>query len=479
MRLWQKVFLCTFILFELLFNTSSFYLIEHNFNQNLEIEIDRGLSEQLVLSSQISTDWLYINNLNQQFKTLKNNADDFIKNNSQQYMRFFDSGKVSIEILDNKNKIVFSNFTVTVTGPRHELDIQNSINRKYIIRDNGKKSYLFAASRLKLGEGDFKLVYIRDITGVYSDKSAQIVNFVKINIIITIILAIGLYFLIWFLTCSVRMLTKSAQTIAAGDYSQRVKVLSQDEIGLLSENFNKMADAIEGKVDELEAAAKNRENFIYYLTHELKTPLTSIIGYADLLRTTKYNEDIFYKCLNYIYSEGKRLESLSFKLMDLILIGNKKTVVEIEDILPIFEETEQTLKPQLEKSNVELSLSVESVKLVIEKDLIKLLCTNLLDNAIKASKAGGRIYFRGYVPEEYHYVIEVEDEGIGISEEDIPKVFEPFFMADKARSRANNGAGLGLAICAEIVKLHEGRIEIKSRLNEGTIVRIIVPKIYN
>lgn len=479
MSLWQKVFFGTFLLFELLFNASSFYLIEHNFNQNLVREIDRGLSEQHVLHAQIETDWSYINNLNQLLHSAKNNADDFIKNNTQKYLKSFDTDNVSIEVWDEHNQSVFTDFAQIVAGPRNELEIRDSTSRTYIIRDVGQKSYLFVTSGLQLSGDDFKLAYIRDITGIYQDKTAQIRNFVKINIVITVILAAGLYVLIWFLTRSVRMLTKSAQTIASGHYSHRVGVLSNDEIGLLSENFNQMADAVEEKVEELEDAAKNREHFIHYLTHELKTPLTSIIGYADFLRTTKYNEEVFYKALNYIYSEGKRLESLSFKLMDLVLIGNKKKVMDMEEIMPIFEETEQILKPQLEQANIELSLSVEPAKLLIERDLFKILFTNLIDNAIKASGAGGIIYFRGLMKEEGHYAIEVEDEGIGIPEQDIPKVFEPFFMVDKAHSRANNSAGLGLAICAEIVRLHEGRIEIRSCLNEGTIVRILLPGVCN
>ncbi|SFD74863.1 Signal transduction histidine kinase [Paenibacillus catalpae] len=479
MKLWLKVFWCTFLLFEVLFNASSFYLITHNFNQNLVREVDRGLSDQHILTAQIETDWSYINNLNQLLNTTKDDPAVFLQNNASKYLKSFDPSNVSIEIKDNREQTVFTDFSETIAVPRPELELENSEGRKYIIRSIGHKSVLFVAGDLNLSGRDFKLTYILDLTGIYEDKNAQIRNFIKINIVITIVLAAGLYSLIWFLTRSVRMLTSSAQTIASGQYTHRVNVLSKDEIGLLSEQFNKMAEAIEEKVNALETAATNKQRFIHYLTHELKTPLTSIIGYADLLRTTTFNEEVFYKSLNYIYNEGKRLESLAFKLMDLILVDNNKPNMTVEEIQQVFEETAQLMKPQLEKRQVKLSMSAEALRLPMERDLIKILCTNLIDNSIKASKAGDSIWLRGYQTGNFRYVIEVQDQGIGISEQDIPNVFEPFFTVDQTRSKTNHGAGLGLAICSEIVRLHKGELNIQSRANVGTVIQIILPGLYN
>jgi signal transduction histidine kinase len=478
MKLWHKVFLCTFILFEFLFNASSFYLIAHNFNQNLKKEVDRGLSEQLIVQSQLQSEWTYVSSLNQQIGTT-DNSYNFLKNNTHKYTRYFDGSLVFIEILDDQDNTVFSNFSGIFNGNRAELDGLASGDRQYIIRDISDKTYIFISGSMALDNTDYKLSYIRDISDIYSEKTSQVNLFFKMNIAITIVLASGLYALIWFLTRSIRLLNKSAQTIAGGDYTQRVPVLSKDEIGILAQSFNQMAQAVENNIDALELTAKNKQDFINFLTHELKTPLTSIIGYAEFLRTAKYNEEVFFKALTYIYSEGKRLESLSFKLMDLILVSSETPDMTYEDVHAVCDALEEAIKPQLEKYHVGLQTAVEPHMLYMERDLFKLLCTNLLDNAVKASKQGGCIYLRGYMTEDIQYAIEVRDEGIGISEEDIPQIFEPFFVVDKARSKANHGAGLGLAICAEIVRLHEGRIEIKSRLGKGTTVRIAFPKLYN
>jgi len=479
MRLWQKVFLYTFLLFEVVFVAASFYLIEHNFNRNLQKEIERGLTEQFVIYSGIQGNWTYISSLNQKTGLIRENARQFLQVTSQEYAGYFDKKLVSIEILDENNAPVYSSFSEKFNGSREELKVPLTSVRKYIIRDIGKKSYLFVTNGLKLDNNTFKLSYIRDISDIYNEKSAQYGLFLKMNIVITCILVVGLYLVIWYLTRSIRTLTKSAQTIAAGDYTQRVKVLSEDEVGVLARNFNQMAEAVEEKVEELGRIARTKQDFIEYLTHELKTPLTSIMGYADLLRSSKYDEEVFFNSLNYIYSEGKRLESLSFKLMDLVFIENGKTVLKSESILQLCSEVEEALKPRLQSLDIELSVRVEPCKVLLEKDLFKMLCTNLLDNAMKASKEGNRIYLKGYRPGENYYILEVEDEGIGIPEQDIPRVFEPFFMVNKVKSRSQHGAGLGLAICGEIVKLHQGKIEITSKLNHGTRVQIIFPGVCN
>ncbi|MFC4810496.1 sensor histidine kinase [Paenibacillus sp. GCM10023250] len=475
MKLWQKVFWCTFLLFELLYNASSLYLIRHDFNRNLVREVDRGLADQQLIAAQIEADWSYITNLNTLLNAAKEEPGEFLNRNAPKYLKSFDPGITSIEIKDDRGQTVFTGFAGAIDGPRPELDIKHPDDRNYVIRSIGPKSVLFVSGGLDLGGRAFKLTYILDMTDLYADKDAQIRNFIRLNLVVAVVLAAGLYGLIWFLTRSVRLLAESARMIASGGYAHRVAVLSKDEIGLLAEQFNAMAEAVEENVRALEAAAENKQRFIHYLTHELKTPLTSIIGYADLLRTTSFNEDVFYRSLDYIYSEGKRLESLAFKLMDLILADNHRPLLNAGDIRPLFEETAQLMKPQLDAAQVTLSLSAEAARLPMERDLLLILCTNIIDNAAKASKAGSGIEFRGYRTEGARYVIEVRDEGIGIPEPDIPNVFEPFYTADQSRSRTSRGAGLGLAICAEIVRLHEGELSIRSSQGEGTFVRISLP----
>ena len=242
---------------------------------------------------------------------------------------------------------------------------------------------------------------------------------------------------------------------------------------MLSQNFNTMAEDVEEKIKELEKNFEQKQRFIYNLTHELKTPLTSIIGYADFLRSTKYNEEVFLKGLNNIFQEGKRLEALSSKMMDLTLLKRENFKMKNENLQIILCEIKDFLKPKLESENIKLIISAEELEVLVERDLIKNLILNLIDNAIKASNSGSKIHLNGYKDKDSKIVIEIKDEGIGIEEKELSKVFEPFYMVDKSTSRSVNGAGLGLAICAEIARIHEAEIKIESKIGDETSIKII------
>lgn len=259
--------------------------------------------------------------------------------------------------------------------------------------------------------------------------------------------------------------------VAGGNFSERVEIVSDDEIGLLSGNFNNMATVVDDKINQLEKISADKQRSIDNLAHELRTPLTSIIGYADFLRTTKYDEETFIDSLSYIYEEGKRLEKLAFKLMDLIFV--RKEDLHEENLKELLIEIRNSFIPKLEEKNINLEISTENLNFLMDKDFIKILITNLVDNAIKASKIGDKIYISAYKNSESRIILEVKDMGVGIPKEDIPKVFEPFFMVDKSRSRANSGVGLGLSLCAEIAKIHDADIQIESELGEGTTIKLL------
>lgn len=145
-----------------------------------------------------------------------------------------------------------------------------------------------------------------------------------------------------------------------------------------------------------------------------------------------------------------------------------------EDMLILCKEAVDVLKHRFEAKEIILSIHLDEAKATVDKDLFKVLLTNLLDNAIKASPEGSTIHL-SLKEQKDTIVIQVTDKGIGISEKDMERIFDPFFTVDKARTRANGGAGIGLAICAEIVKLHEGEIYVHSEIGKGTDFEIKLP----
>lgn len=463
MKFWQKIFVYSLLIFLITFNFGAVFLIQNSFNLNLKREIDRSLGEQ----SNVSAGIIYYNMIS--VKGSNTNYKEIIKN----YLGKFNSKDTYLEVLDKNNNVVFSNMYFTVPGEREELKEASSDKKKYIIRDVGNKTLLFVTSLANIKGEDLKVSYIHDITYIYQDKREQYSFFIQLSMVVSIILAISMYMLSKYITSPIDKLINTTRIISKGNYSERVEINSKDEIGVLAENFNEMADAVEEKIHQLESNAEEKQRFIDNLTHEFKTPLTSIIGYADFLRSTTYNEEIFIEGLNHIFKEGKRLEELSWKMMSLILLKRENFKMEKENIKNILVDLRDALKPKLQNKNINLIISSEEYQISVEKDLIRNLISNFIDNSIKASKENSNIYLNVYENKESKVVLEIKDEGIGILEEDLPKVFEAFYMVDKSRTRANNGAGLGLTICAEIAKIHEAELKIESAINKGTTIKIL------
>lgn len=160
------------------------------------------------------------------------------------------------------------------------------------------------------------------------------------------------------------------------------------------------------------------------------------------------------------------------KLMDLIVLQEDHFQLEEHDLGTVVAEIEPALVMMAKERRVTIVTDLEEGKLRLEKDLIKILIFNLVDNALKASAEQQSITIRTYWRDN-RCILEVMDQGIGIAEEHRDKIFEPFYMADKSRTRNSNGAGLGLAICQSVAGIHHAVIEVNSLENKGTTIRVI------
>ncbi|MDU7905189.1 MAG: ATP-binding protein, partial [Peptostreptococcaceae bacterium] len=222
-----------------------------------------------------------------------------------------------------------------------------------------------------------------------------------------------------------------------------------------------------------------RSDFVANVTHELKTPLTSISGFVETLRI---NENIDHKTrdrfLGIIENESDRLKRLIDDNLLLSFIENKDTIsYEKIDISNLFKEIYELTINYAKSKNIELRYKIENEDIVINsnRDYIKQIFLNLIDNAIKYTPDGGFVETSVYQNDE-NIFINIKDNGIGISKEDTSRVFERFYRVDKARSRDVGGTGLGLAIVKHIVKSLNGTIDIKSELNVGTEFIVSIPK---
>ena len=221
-----------------------------------------------------------------------------------------------------------------------------------------------------------------------------------------------------------------------------------------------------------------RKEFVADVSHELKTPITSIMGYADTLLEGEYDEGTQKEFLGVIAGEARRMARLVTDLLELSRIDNNKKRVKKEsfDLGKMVKESQEKLAIEIKKKNhqVENFVTADVPPVFADKDDIERVVLNILTNSIKYTPDGGLIkIYVGFVYNDAY--IKIIDNGIGIPEEDLNRIFERFYRVDKARSREYGGTGLGLSIAKEILDKNGGSIDIKSEVGKGTEVVIKVP----
>ncbi|MGE6632026.1 ATP-binding protein [Bacillus sp. NPDC077027] len=275
----------------------------------------------------------------------------------------------------------------------------------------------------------------------------------------------------------IEKLREATGKIAQGDYRINLENKYLDEIGTLGEDFNMMAERLQTSQEEIERLEKRRRQFIADVSHELKTPLTTIRGMVEWLNSSDVTEEEKEKCYSLITDETKRLLRLVNENMDYEKIrSNQITLQKFHyPLIDTFEVLIEQLSRQAEEKQNKLIIEVDpTLKVFADYDRLIQILVNVTKNAIQFT-VGGQIYLRGR--EGYkETIIEIEDTGIGIDKEEIEHIWERFYKADISRTNTPYGEhGLGLSIVKQLVDLHEGEIEMKSEKNKGTMFTIRLP----
>jgi len=276
-------------------------------------------------------------------------------------------------------------------------------------------------------------------------------------------------------------ITAATEEIARGNYDQTLTITSPNEIGRLATSFNTM-------VHEVKASRQAQRDFVANVSHELKTPLTSIQGFSQaILDGTAEDEINRHRAVQIISSEANRMSRLVEELLDLARIesGQIKMMREPVDLVQVLETCIEKYTLRSQESNVTLTLDIPVLPLVTgDKDRLAQVFTNLLDNALKHTPPTGKVTVKAreirtgmikkatLVPA---VEITVTDTGIGIPPEDVEHIFERFYQVNKSRSGQNRGIGLGLTITKQIVEAHQGTIKVESVRDLGTRFTVVLP----
>lgn len=330
---------------------------------------------------------------------------------------------------------------------------------------------LLVLSALSAGNQTLVLKARFDLSAVYTARDTQQDLYFSVYIVVVLFGILTSVILSFALTRRLHQLTTAVRKISGGDLATRSRISSQDEFGQLSRDFDAMADKLQENISRLESDIERQESFMGAFAHELKTPMTSIIGFADLLRQGNLDENTRMMAAEYIYTEGHRLERLSFKLLDLLLLKKDSVVMKRVWLSNYVYEVERALAPSLKKKGIRLVCKAEQKRVSFEPDLVKSLLYNLIDNAGKAMDGEGIIAVMGTaIPGGCQF--QVADNGRGMEASELTKITEAFYRVDKSRSRKQGGAGLGLALCKQIVELHNGSIHFDSEPGKGTRITV-------
>ena len=457
MRISLKIFIFTYCIIVAITVLGGFFLINYEYEKSLRQAKSQALEQNETLFTYVAT----------LEEVLDKERTQQSLNNLIERMSGEKDKSVFVDSFENLQKQIEK-------GKAGNLGSNECI---YVFYEENGRQILQVTSRYNAQY----IVNCRDITEIFARRDDNYALYQNVILLVSSVIAVVLYLFSWYITRPLAAVTEMADKLSKGDYSVRIdssyKKMKSYEVELLGNTLNAMADKTEEHIREIEEQARRKEEFMGNFAHEMKTPMTSIIGYADMLRTFELEPKKRRAYSNFIYNEGKRVEQLSLNLLQLIVMDKNEYEMQMVSAAELFTHIKQETFFLGEKYDVQMRFKWENAELYMEKSLMLTAILNIIDNACKASRAGGHIYVLGKSIQE-NYAIAVVDYGIGIAEEELKNITEPFYMVDKSRSRKQGGAGLGLSLCRKIVELHGGKLRIDSKEGKGTRVTILLPALF-
>ena len=444
MRYKNKIFIVFFVLILISITIVGYLIIKNTFRRNLEMQIEQSIS-QLNL--------IYMNySLYENIDTMTTIINQYLQQN------------INIEIR-NENSVLFSNITNNEKFLEMLVPNDSQYSKVYI-----KDEFLYTGFM----KNDITIISKTNISSIYDFKKQQIKFFIEISFIFTFFVTIMIYLLVKILTDRIKILDKVARKISQNnDYNIRVPEIGNDEIGTLGKVINQMLNSINEDIENINKISNNRQEFINNLTHEIRTPLTSIVGFSSLKKKKKTTDIKKIKEYStYIYNEGMFLKDLSNKLTEIILLDNKKCSKEKLNISEMLLYIISNLK--IKFPNVIFNDNIcEKCYKYIDKVLFKILIENIIKNSITAYEKNKNIIIEIILKDN---ILIIKDYGKGIKKSDLEKIKEPLYTTNYDRNKDISGLGLGLTICNKIIKYHDWTWRIDSEENSWTKTSIFLER---
>lgn len=470
------------IIFCISFNLLSFFLNKVSFKNNEKVIAAELYDKQRDIYFYL-TSYIKLNKLDVKEDNIKIQAQSIALQVSSKL-------ESRVSIYDSKGEFLFdteygdekSNDTYT-----EEVDKLNKTAKKNkslygIIKDGDKYKAVFAGSLYLDNKFIGIISFSKDYTNLFN-WSSELLNNIKLFMIVVFIVT----FLLSIVLASsiinpIKKLSERTKEIALGNYSP-IHINTTDEVGELSQNFNFMQDKIKQQIktiekdrDNLLKLQKHRKYFFDNATHEMKTPLTIISGYTQMLMDEgREDEKIFKKTTMRIKKEADKMHSMVVELLDMSKIQSSISYDKNINLSVLMGSVCEDMKLKASKYDIKIESNLKrDIYVYGSTDEIRRMIINILDNSIKYGKLKSCVQVL-LTKANNQALVTIKDRGKGIAKEELNKIFQPFYRANKNMPRNREGNGLGLAIVKDIVDKHHGTIDINSKLNEGTEVIIKIP----
>lgn len=454
MKFREKTYFITLILFLFFLNAGIFSLAFYTYQKSVDSARTVSLAEETVIREAFAGDVEFLS------------KEESLKKVMESYGEFYRRKGISLSFC-KESSVWYSSLPEGLSAPQHDYSKDRRVD--------GKR--YFVISRRVSGDR-FVMIYAKDISYLDEDFKSLAMLYVPTSVLASLFLALCLFLVLRKLAKPLEQLRAATKEMAEGNLSYRAKEQGKDEFSLLAGDFNRMAEYLEAHTRLLEENAKMKQQMLDDLAHEMRTPLTSIRGYAEYLQIANIPETEKWEAAEYIISEAERLKQIGERLLDEAFIRENGIQTRRGDLSEAVETALRVVQVKAKDAGVELVQDAHSVPIDCDPLLLGMLMTNLADNAVKAciSCENGTVTLGCGTEEDGTPILFVRDNGVGMTEDQLTRITEPFYRTDKSRSRSEGGTGLGLSLCSKIAHAHGAVLSFASAPGEGTVAKISFAK---
>lgn len=470
MKIWEKIYLVVIALFLLVLNTCNILIFRSSYGKSVELVKQTAESSWKYIAISMTEDLSEIENeRNAEWQLFQSYVSNYCTRQCAfelwqgQELRER-SGMADQVTYSSSEGALESEFWAGRKEQEEVLALEDGKGKVTILEREGEK---YSCTAGRLGTTGFQLVIYENVSEALRVWEDQIITFVWMEMAASLLMAVLLYFIIRRFLEPVSRISKMTGEIAAGDYSSCLEIKGNDELSGLARDINHMTKQVKATVEYKEAQARQKQEFIYALSHEMRTPLTSVRGYAELVRNTDVSQEKQLEYMDYIISESGRMVEITETLRQVMLLQQEEMETEEIPLGDLAGWLQQMADRQLAGKDIAWRFEAEKGVVTGNRILVEIFFLNLLRNSYHACQDEGAV---SVCLGEKKAV--VEDNGTGMTKECMEHIYEPFYREDRSRSRRLGGSGLGMYLCHYIAGRHNWKMKIESEKGVGTIIEV-------